>query len=159
MRHPAPGRIGWGDVYQTELEQEEASLSGSTATHPGTGLQTEFPFVLPKGLIDRRGRVHRHGVMRLATARDEIAPQADPRVRANPAYLTVVLLSRTIVTIEGVDEVTPEVIEALFAADLAFLQDLYRRINQAGSSQHPATCPKCGNEFLLDLAGEASGEW
>lgn len=123
-----------------------------------SGLQTEFPFVLPRGYVDARGRAHRTGTMRLATARDEIAPQADPRVRANPAYLTVLLLARTVTTIDGVAEVDTEVIEQLFAADLAFLQDLYRQINQRGTSQTDAQCPQCGHEFPVDLVGEGLGE-
>lgn len=137
-------------------------MSASTAApRTGTdagGLQTEFPFELPRGYVDRRGRVHRRGAMRLATARDEISPQADPRVRANPAYLTVVLLARTIVDLDGVQEVDVDVVEQLFAADLAFLQDFYRRINQAGAGDREAQCPQCSHRFTLDLAGEAMGE-
>lgn len=121
-------------------------------------LQTEFPFTLPRGYVDRRGRSHREGVLRLATARDEIAPQADPRVRQNPAYLTVLLLARTVVRLDGVDEVDTEVIESLFAADLAFLQDLYRRVNQRGDTLADVRCPQCDHEFAVDLAGEAVGE-
>jgi len=59
-------------------------------------LRTEFPFTLPKGYVDGDGTLHRHGVMRLATARDEIAPLRDSRVQENEAYLTVILLSRVI---------------------------------------------------------------
>jgi hypothetical protein len=125
---------------------------------PTAGLQTEFAFTLPRGYVDRRGRAHREGAMRLATARDEIAPQADPRVRTNPAFLTVLLLARTITRIDGVDEVDTEVVEQLFATDLAFLQDLYRRINQRGTTLEEAMCPHCGREFELDVAGVAVGE-
>jgi len=124
--------------------------------HPG--LRTEFPFVLPRGYVDEEGRTHREGSMRLATARDEIAPQTDPRVRANPAYLTVLLLSRTVTRLEGVDEISPELVEELFASDLAFLQDLYRRINQGGTTQAEVSCPACSHEFAVDVAGEQVGE-
>ena len=130
--------------------------SHRSSAHPT--LTTEFAFVLPRGYVDAHRRTHRNGVMRLATARDEIAPQADPRVRANPAYLTVVLLARTITHLDGVDEVDTDVVERLFAADLAFLQDLYKRLNQRGDPQLDARCPQCGTEFALDLAGEAVGE-
>jgi hypothetical protein len=122
------------------------------------GLRTEFTFVLPRGYVDQRGRTHREGVMRLATARDEIAPQADPRVRANPAYLTVLLLARTITRLEGVEEVDTDVVEALFATDLAFLQELYQSINQRGDTLADVSCPSCGHSFEVDLAGEAVGE-
>jgi hypothetical protein len=121
-------------------------------------LQTTYPFTLPRGYLDRRDRVRRDGVMRLATARDEIAPQADPRVRDNPAYLTVVLLARTVIRLDGVDEVDTDVIEQLFAADLAFLQDLYRRINQRATTHEEARCPQCGHEFELETVGAAVGE-
>ncbi len=132
--------------------------SGAATRGADTGLQTEFPFVLPRGYVDDRGRTHRNGSMRMATARDEIAPQADPRVRENPAYLTVLLLARTITRIGPVEDVGTDVVEEMFACDLAFLQDLYRRINQRGDAQAPAHCPRCGHDFDVDVAGEAVGE-
>ena len=121
-------------------------------------LQTEFQFVLPRGYRDDSGTVHREGAMRLATARDEIMPQSDFRVRENPAYLTVLLLTRTVTRLGSLTEVDSYVIENLFASDLAFLQDLYRRINQEGRTEAAVTCPNCGNEFTVDLAGDAPGE-
>ncbi|MEU4644788.1 hypothetical protein [Micromonospora sp. NPDC023814] len=123
------------------------------AAGPAAGLRTEFPFVLPRGLVDDRGTVHRQGVLRLATARDEINPQGDPRVRQNPAYLSVLLLARTVTRIGAVQPVDTTVIERLFASDLAFLQDLYRRVNQQGRTGAEVTCPHCGDEFAVDLAG------
>jgi len=122
------------------------------------GLQTEFRFVLPRGYVDEHGRTHNEGVMRLATARDEIAPQSDPRVRENPAFLTVVLLARTVTKIGSIPSVDTDVIEELFASDLAFLQDLYRRINQQGHTEADVRCPGCGRDFTVNLAGDAPGE-
>jgi hypothetical protein len=134
-------------------------VTSTLADHAtSNALRTEFAFVLPRGYVDRRGRTHRHGAMRLATARDEIAPQADPRVRHNPAYLTVLLLARTVSRLDGVDEVDTDVVESLYAADLAFLQDLYRRINQRDDPVTPVQCPRCDHTFGVDLAGEAVGE-
>ncbi|MFD4577389.1 hypothetical protein ACFWNK_08420 [Streptomyces sp. NPDC058417] len=121
-------------------------------------MRTEYPFVLPRGYVDPHGRVHREGVMRLATARDEIAPQTDPKVRQNPAYLTVLLLSRTVTRLGGVTDVSADTVENLFASDLAFLQDLYRRINQDGRTEAEVDCPSCAHRFLVDVAGEAPGE-
>ncbi|MFJ6985415.1 MULTISPECIES: hypothetical protein [unclassified Streptomyces] len=121
-------------------------------------MRTEYPFVLPRGYVDPHGRVHREGVMRLATARDEIAPQTDPKVRQNPAYLTVLLLSRTVTRLGGVTDVSADTVENLFASDLAFLQDLYRRINQDGRTEAEVDCPSCTHRFLVDVAGEAPGE-
>jgi hypothetical protein len=92
-------------------------------------LQTEYEFTLPKGYVDDSGGLHRDGVMRLATARDEILPQRDPRVRENEAYLTVIMLSRVVTRLGELDQVTPKIVEGLFAADLAFLQDFYCTIN------------------------------
>jgi hypothetical protein len=120
-------------------------------------LRTEFPFVLPRGYVDERGTVHRSGTMRLATARDEISPQTDTRVRQNPAYLTVLLLSRTVTKLGSLSEVDSFVIENLFASDLAFLQDLYRRINQAGHTEVDVSCPSCGHGFTVDVSGDAEG--
>ena len=122
-----------------------------------TGLRTEYPFTLPRGYVDERGTVHRNGIMRLATARDEITTQADQRARQNPAYLTVLLLARTVTTLGTTAEVDHFVIENLFASDLAFLQDLYRRINQAGHTEVDVACPSCGHDFTVDVSGDAAG--
>src|SRR2546421_10765537 len=121
-------------------------------------LRTEFAFGLPRGYVDENGTVHREGTMRLATARDEIPPQRDPRVRDNEAYLTVILLSRVVTRLGTVSQVTPGTIEGLFASDLAFLQDLYRRINSEGHTQLGVSCPACKHEFAIDLAGGGPGE-
>ena len=123
----------------------------------GETLRTEFSFELPRGYVDDVGTVHRNGTMRLATARDEIMPLRDPRVRDNETYLTVLLLSRVVTRLGSLSEVTPGVIESLFASDLAFLQDLYRRVNQEGHTHASVTCPACGLEFAVDVAGERLG--
>ena len=120
-------------------------------------LRTEFPFELPRGYVDDHGTIHRDGTMRLATARDEILPLRDHRVRENESYLTVLLLSRVVTRLGTVSEVTPGVIEGLFASDLAFLQDLYRRVNQEGHTRAAVSCPACGHEFAVDVAGERLG--
>jgi hypothetical protein len=92
-------------------------------------LQTEFEFLLPKGYLDEDGNLHRKGLMRLAKAIDEIAPMRDPRVKANSAYATIIILSRVITRLGALDEVTPVVIEGLFACDLNYLHQFYRQIN------------------------------
>jgi hypothetical protein len=114
-------------------------------------LQTEFPFTLPKGYVDPEGNLHKEGVMRLATAADEILPLKDPRVQSNPAYLLVILLSRVVTRLGAVDVVNPKVIEGLFAADLTYLQDFYRHINENGHARMPTECPHCGEQFELEL--------
>lgn len=121
------------------------------------GLRTEFPFTLPRGYVDEHGRVHRDGVMRLATARDEITAQADQRAKQNPAYLTVLLLERTVTALGELSAVDTFVVENLFASDLAFLQDLYRRINGDGHTEVAVGCPHCGKDFAVDIAGDAPG--
>jgi hypothetical protein len=115
-------------------------------------LQTEFEFTLPRGYVDRDGTLHRQGVMRLATAMDEIVPLRDLRVRSNQAYLVIILLSRVVVKLGTLPQVTTNVIENLFAADLAFLQAFYRRINEEGVSTITVTCPECQTEIEVDLA-------
>ncbi len=116
-------------------------------------LQTEFPFTLPHGLLDADGTVHREGAMRLSTAYDEIAPLSDPRVRNNPGYLVIILLSRVITHLGNLEFVNPKVIENLYAGDLAFLQDLYQRINHNGHSRLHVNCPHCEGEFEVETAG------
>jgi hypothetical protein len=120
-------------------------------------LRTEFAFELPRGYLDDSGTVHREGTMRLATARDEILPLRDPRVRENESYLTVILLSRVVTRLGTVSDVNPGVIESLFASDLAFLQDLYRRVNQEGHTHASVSCPSCGHQFAVDVAGDRLG--
>ena len=138
------------------------AIGGPIAPEPGRspeqGLRTEFSFLLPRGYVDGAGTVHRDGVMRLATARDELVPLRDDRVRENPAYLTVVLLGRVVTRIGTIDDVHAGIIENLFASDLAFLQDLYRRINQEGHTRAAVTCPDCNHEFAVDVAGGRLGE-
>ena len=121
-------------------------------------LTTEFAFVLPRGYVDRSGQVHRHGVMRLATARDELLPLYDARVQENPAFTTVVLLSRVITSLGSLTSVSSNVVEHMFASDVAFLQDLYRRINAEGHTRAAVTCPSCAHRFDVDLSGGRLGE-
>lgn len=114
-------------------------------------LQTEFPFTLPYGYVDRQGTLHRQGTMRLATARDEVEPLRDPRVRANETYLSILLLSRVMTRLGEMNPVTPEIVEELFSADFAYLQDLYTRVNQVGGNVVETQCPTCGQRFGLDM--------
>ena len=116
------------------------------------GLQTEFEFTLPRGYVDQNGNLHRHGVMRLATARDEIDPLRDPRVRNNEAYLVIVLLARVIVRLGDFTQVSTGMIENLFAADLAYLQAFYRQINEEGTSRIKIQCTECNSQVEIDLA-------
>jgi hypothetical protein len=115
-------------------------------------VRTEFAFTLPRGYVDGQGTVHREGIMRLATARDEIEPLRDAEVRRNEAYLAVLLLARVVVRIGGVSEVTPEVIEGLYAADFDHLQRLYERLNTDGSAVGAVVCPHCSEPFEVDLS-------
>ena len=97
-------------------------------------LQTEYRFTLPNGYLDEEGNLHKEGIMRLATAADEILPLKDPRVQQNPAYLTIILLSRVTTKLGDLPDVNPRVIEGLYVADLRFLQDLYNTINDLSES-------------------------
>lgn len=114
-------------------------------------LQTEYDFFLPLGYADESGTLHKKGKMRLATAADEILPMKDSRVQSNPAYLTIILLSRVITHLGDLKLVTPLVIEGLFAADFAYLQDMYARINQTGSNVIKVVCPKCEHKFDIEV--------
>ena len=119
--------------------------------------QTEYKFKLPKGYVDDDGNLHRDGIMRLSTTADEILPLKDPRVKQNPAYLSVILLSRVITRLGSLndEEITPGVMEKLFASDLAYLQEFYTQVNGDGTSKIKTTCPKCKYAFEVDLG---SGE-
>jgi hypothetical protein len=115
-------------------------------------LQTQFEFNLPRGYMDAEGNVHRQGIMRLATAMDEIAPLRDVRVSANQAYLTILLLARVVVKLGTLPQINTGVIENLFAADLAYLQAFYRQINEEGTTVIKRRCPSCQTEIEIDLA-------
>lgn len=116
-----------------------------------SGLQTEFPFTLPKGYVDSEGNRCQKGIMRLATGADEILPLKDPRVESNPAYLFVIILSRVILKLENVSDVNPSVIEGLFSEDLWYLQRLYHEVNGAASRNLGTECPQCQHNFSVEI--------
>jgi len=118
--------------------------------------QTEYEFTLPKGYVDKEGNLHRQGVMRLATAADEIVPLKDPRVQSNPAYLIIILLSRVIVKLGSLEAINPKIIEGLFASDLTYLQELYNQINGNSKRLQKVACPHCNQGFEVEI--ELSGE-
>lgn len=112
---------------------------------------TEVEFELPKGYVDAGGTLHRIGVMRLATAADEIYPLKDPRVRSWPAYLIILLLARVVTKLGGVPEINAGVIEGLFSEDLAYLQNIYNQINGLTPSLLAVTCPQCGAGHTVEV--------
>ncbi len=120
-------------------------------------LQTEFEFALPKGYVDKEGNLHRQGLMRLATAADEILPLKDPRVQSNPAYLVIILLSRVITSLGSLEIINPKTIEGLYASDLNYLQEFYNRINENGKPSFKMVCPHCQQTFEAEL--ETLGEF
>jgi hypothetical protein len=119
-------------------------------------LNTEFNFILPRGLVDEQGGIHRQGSMRLATAKDEIFVQKDRRVQNDPGYGVLVMLSRVITRLGNLSSVTPELLENLFTRDLAYLREFYNRINQQGDAYIPVQCPQCSSQFNVELS--LSGE-
>ncbi|MCS0600121.1 zinc-ribbon domain-containing protein [Streptomyces sp. LP11] len=154
-----------------EILQATAPTADATAPRPAApaaapappsgrdhGLRTEFEFELPRGYVDEAGTLHRHGAMRLATARDELRPQIDLRVKENPAYLSVVLLSQVITRLGTITDVHAGVVERMYATDVAFLQDFYRRVNSEGHTRAAVTCPHCEGGFEVDLSGGRLGE-
>lgn len=119
--------------------------------------ETEVKFVLPRGYVDKNGEIHKEGVMRLANAADEIVPLNDPRVKMNPGYLSILLLERVIKSLGTLNRVDARVIESLFTADMAYLQDLYQKINAVEPPMINVVCPKCGHgfEYEVPFFGEA----
>ena len=147
-----------GSLTLPEADEGAPPTREVRAERQAEQLRTEFSFLLPRGYVDSAGTVHREGVMRLATARDELVPLRDDRVRENSAYLTVVLLARVVMRIGTIEDIHAGIIENLFAADLAFLQDLYRRVNQEGHTRAAVTCPSCEHRFAVDVSGGRLGE-
>ena len=126
--------------------------------HREEPMRTEFDFELPRGYVDQGGTVHRYGTMRLSTAKDELIPLRDQRVRENPPYLSVVLLGRVITRLGTLPEVHDGIVEKMFASDLAFLQDFYQQINAEGHTRASVTCPSCAESFEVELGGSRLGE-
>lgn len=122
-------------------------------------VQTEFEFTLPKGYLDANGNLHRIGVMRLARAIDEIVPMRDPRVKHNPAYSTVIILARVITQLGALEEVTPTIIEDLFACDLNYLYQFYRQINQLDSPEETMTSQTADSATSSMEPSESSAEF
>ena len=116
--------------------------------------KTEFEFTLPRGYVDKGGNVHKKGVMRLATAKDENLPLQDYRVQNNRAYLVIILLSRVISRLGELETINPSIIENLYSTDLQYLQDFYRQINEEGSNQVPVSCPDCSHKFEVTMGGD-----
>ena len=114
-------------------------------------METVYDFTLPRGYLDSAGELHRKGKMRLATAGDEISATRDPRALSNPSYLTIVVLGKVVTQLEGVEMVTANLIEKLFTADLAFLQDMYQRINDIEPPMMETVCPDCGKVYRVPL--------
>ena len=114
-------------------------------------METEFEFELPRGYVDHNGDVHKRGTMRLATAADEILPLRDPRVQQNAGYLTIILLSRVITRLGTLPTINTKVIESLFTMDLAYLQDLYQRVNMMEMPVYKVVCPHCNQELEVPL--------
>ena len=136
----------------TEAPAADATVPAETPEPVVTALQAEVEFTLPQGYVDASGAVHRDGRMRLATARDELAPLMDPRVARNRAYLVVLLLARVVTHLGSVPVVTPEVIEGLYATDFSYLQRLYRRLNLDPLEAAPK-CPHCGELIPPEVVG------
>lgn len=113
--------------------------------------KTEYEFELPRGYIDREGTLHKKGKMRLATAADEILPMNDPKVKQNQSYLTIILLARVVEELGTLHAVDTKVIEKLFTADLAYLQDMYQRVNSVETPTLTTVCPKCGEKYGAPL--------
>ncbi len=120
-------------------------------------MRTEYAFTLPRGYVDAAGTVHREGTMRLATARDEIEPMRDVQARQNEAYLAVLLLAGVITSLGEITEITPELVETLYAADFDHLQRLYERLNTDGEAVGAVTCPHCAQAFEVDLTDIEDG--
>jgi hypothetical protein len=116
--------------------------------------KTEFQFTLPRGFVDKDGNVHKEGVMRLATAKDEIMPLQDYWVQSNCVYLVIILLARVVTKLGNLNAINPGIIENLYSSDLQFLQDFYRQINEEGTNRVGVDCPECKHKFEVTMGGD-----
>jgi hypothetical protein len=122
------------------------------------GLKTSYEFTLPRGYVDDNGQLHRTGTMRLATARDELAPLRDPTVSGpDDPRLTILVLTRVVENLGNIEMITAFEIEGLFAVDLAFLQDFYGVINFGSQEEYDALLAAQQSSPLLGSTGATSG--
>src|SRR6478735_8053795 len=122
-----------------------------------SGLKTSYEFTLPRGYVDHHGQLHKTGTMRLATARDELAPLRDPTVTGpDDPRLTVLVLARVVEKLGDMPQVTPHDIEGLFAVDLAFLQDFYGVINFGSQEEYDALVNAQASSSLLGVGSAAA---
>lgn len=152
-----PGAVAVAPGVESEGVGAVQAAAPAPAPRPEP-MRTEFEFELPRGYVDAAGTVHRHGAMRLSTAKDELIPLRDVRVRENPPYLSVVLLGRVITRLGTLPDVHDGIVENMFASDLAFLQDFYQQINAEGHTRASVTCPSCAESFEVELGGSRLGE-
>ncbi|MEM6611765.1 MAG: hypothetical protein AAF652_05820 [Cyanobacteria bacterium P01_C01_bin.72] len=90
--------------------------------------QTKFNFSLPVGLLDTASTTHKSGIIRRATGADELALTKNPPTWDNPSYGVLVILSRTIVRLGDLSDITTELLEQLFLPDLNYLLKFYNAI-------------------------------
>lgn len=152
----APDVRSAAQIPQPQLPQQQEQVPQQQQQR--YELRTEFAFQLPRGYVDESGTVHRDGIMRLSTARDELVPLRDVRVQENPAFLSVVLLGRVITRLGTLPMIHDGIVENMFASDLAFLQDFYRQINAEGHTRASVECPHCSEPFEVELGGSRLGE-
>lgn len=112
---------------------------------------TEFDFLLPRGLVDGKGQLHRQGRMRLATAKDEIACLKDERVRQDPTYGSLVMLAAVVIELGSLENITPELLENLYRPDFQYLRVFYEQIHQSAQPLLPTQCPSCQHPFQVAL--------
>lgn len=117
-------------------------------------LSTEFPFTLPRGLIDAQRQVHRRGSVRLATVKDELLVQSLPSVGNNPAHKSLLMLSQVISRLRGLSLVSLDILEQLTLRDIIYLREFSNRVNQQGDIYIPTECPHCQAQFAVELARE-----
>jgi hypothetical protein len=116
-------------------------------------IRTEFPFVLPKGLIDKDNtRQKTKGTMRLIKVKDLLQIHQDARVKETEAYFYIVLLARVITKLGNEKMVNTKIIESLCPEDFAFLVDFLNEINHKVLKSIPIECSACKNKYIGEFA-------
>ena len=105
-------------IETMEIAHEKMERVSGPIERPAMTLQTEHDFTLPKGFVDKQGTLHKDGRMRLATAADD--PPCAIRVKANPAYLTVIVLSRVITRLGSLEDMKSRPSSRAYIEDLAY---------------------------------------
>lgn len=90
----------------------------------------QIEFDLPHGYVDKKGKLHKSGTMRVSTQDDEVLIKQHGKYKLDHSYAKIAILAKVVTKLGTLKQVTPEIIADLYADDLRFLKALYEELNK-----------------------------